>query len=73
MRIIDMTSCTLSFEKHTIINVRHTLWISSDRVMCVHTLPGGKALSSTNARNQSGSEGRGRRRRNSQKGKEEKV
>lgn len=33
-----------------------TLWIASDRVMCVHTLPGGKALASTNACNQSGSE-----------------
>lgn len=51
-------------EKYMLINPRkdtHTHWIASDRVMCVHTLPWGKALTSTNACNQSGS---ARRRRN---------
>lgn len=49
----------ISWETHA-HKATHTLWISSDRVMCVHTLPRGKALSSSSACNWSGSEGKGR-------------
>lgn len=48
-----------SWETHA-YKATHTLWISSDRVMCVHTLPRGKTLSSTSACNRSSSEGKGR-------------